>query len=79
MFDLLPFYLLYMMREECSRRTQQVSELEAKLTALETANDWTAQPSGLCVRCAQNEAAFTSTNQQTVDTLTRSVLTFNIC
>jgi len=67
-------------REECSRRTQQVTELESKLNALDAAGDWTAHVNGLCVHCAQNEATYTSTtaSQQTLDTITRSVcLAFN--
>ena len=58
-------------REECSRHEQRVTDLEAKLRALEMSTDWTAvQTSGLCVNCAQNEAV--STHSQLHD-LTRSL------
>jgi len=57
-------------KEECSRREQQVKELEAKLHVVETGNNWTGQMNSLCANCAQNEAISTPALQLTVDTLT---------
>ena len=55
-------------REECSRREQRVSELEAKLRDECRVDEMTS----LCVNCGQSEAAVTY--QLSIDTLTRSVV-----